>query len=283
MCSWNTAMRRPWSLVSVGQDPQYQRRFHLEPSPASSLTPWGLRPPEEYQPLHGTGGRKDTRVYMSHVKPLTLIDLLQPSIASHLQTILLPRPFNVHFWSFTTCKTGQWESLGTRLAISVTATCKVFTHQEHFQYLSSRHATAGHSQDYFYLFFYQQCTLQWPLIPTQPSHLIVEQYCAAWLDEILVHKGEDVHVVLWPHRGGDNGMVVINDLLQRADCHRSASQVIYLWSLLLDNNKGCSRLTNNYWGIPLRFRNTIAIAIGYDGNYYVQLQHSCQQPYQRFY
>ena len=43
------------------------------------------------------------------------------------------------------------------------------------------------------------------------THFVVKQYSAAWLGEVLVYKGEDVDIVLRPHWGGDDGMVVIND------------------------------------------------------------------------
>lgn len=68
MWPWNSAVCTPWSPVSADQDLQCQHKFHREPSPASSPTPWDPCPPEEYQPLHGTGGRKDTLVhnYMSY-------------------------------------------------------------------------------------------------------------------------------------------------------------------------------------------------------------------------
>ena len=99
MWPWNSAVCTPWSPVSADQDPQCQHKFHREPSPASSPTPWDPRPPEEYQPLHGTGGRKDTLVhnYMSYLATTSKV----PNRASLLQTILPPRPFS---------KTGQWNA-----------------------------------------------------------------------------------------------------------------------------------------------------------------------------
>ena len=60
------------------------------------------------------------------------------------------------------------------------------------------------------------------------THFVVKQYSAAWLGEVLVYKGEDVDIVLRPHWGGDDGMVVINDFFQGTHSHWGATQVINL-------------------------------------------------------
>lgn len=62
---------------------------------------------------------------------------------------------------------------------------------------------------------------------------MVEQDRAARLKLVLVHKGEDGHVVLGAHRGRHNSMVIVNDLLERAHTHGTTSQVIHLTTLFL--------------------------------------------------
>merc|ERR1719427_34716 len=64
-------------------------------------------------------------------------------------------------------------------------------------------------------------------------HLVIEENAAAWLQLVLVHEAEDGHVVLAAHAGGDDGVVVVNDLLQVANTHGCSSQVIHLATLLL--------------------------------------------------
>ncbi|GMS79169.1 hypothetical protein PENTCL1PPCAC_1344, partial [Pristionchus entomophagus] len=63
--------------------------------------------------------------------------------------------------------------------------------------------------------------------------LVVEQHRAAWLQLLLVDEGEDVDVVLAAHVRAHDGVVVVDDLLQRADSHRRAAQLVYLGALLL--------------------------------------------------
>merc|ERR1719427_167138 len=64
-------------------------------------------------------------------------------------------------------------------------------------------------------------------------HLVIEENAAAWLQLVLVHEAEDGHVELAAHAGGDNGVGVVNDLLQVANTHGCSSQVIHLATLLL--------------------------------------------------
>merc|ERR1719435_892231 len=64
-------------------------------------------------------------------------------------------------------------------------------------------------------------------------HLVVKENAAARLQLVLVHEAEDGHVVLATHAGGDDGVVVIYDLLQIANTHGCSSQVIHLATLLL--------------------------------------------------
>lgn len=59
-------------------------------------------------------------------------------------------------------------------------------------------------------------------------HLVVEQDRAAWFQQVLIHKGQDADVVLRSHRGGNNGVVVIDNFLQSADRHGGPTQVVNL-------------------------------------------------------
>jgi hypothetical protein len=61
----------------------------------------------------------------------------------------------------------------------------------------------------------------------------MKKHRAARLKEILIHKGHDGHIIFAAHGRGDDGVVVIDDLLQIAHSHRSASQVINLLSFRL--------------------------------------------------
>ena len=65
------------------------------------------------------------------------------------------------------------------------------------------------------------------------THFVIEQYGTSWLNEVLINKGQHVDIVLGAHGGGDDSMIVIYDLLQSTDGHRSTSQIIYLRPLLL--------------------------------------------------
>lgn len=56
---------------------------------------------------------------------------------------------------------------------------------------------------------------------------------AARLEKVLVDEAHDVHVVLRPHRGRYDGVVVIDHLLQGAHRQRRAAQIVHLLPLLL--------------------------------------------------
>merc|ERR1719427_2170702 len=64
-------------------------------------------------------------------------------------------------------------------------------------------------------------------------HLVIEENAAAWLQLVLVYEAEYGHVVLATHAGGDDGVVVINDLLQVANTHGCSSQDVHLATFLL--------------------------------------------------
>ena len=68
--------------------------------------------------------------------------------------------------------------------------------------------------------------------PSVP-HLVVEEDGAARLQSVLVHKREDADVVLAAHRRRHDRVVVIDDLLERADRHRCAAKVVHFRPLLL--------------------------------------------------
>ena len=63
--------------------------------------------------------------------------------------------------------------------------------------------------------------------------LVVEEDGAAGLELVLVDEGEDGDVVLAAHRGGDDGVRVVDDLLEGADRHGRAAQLVHLGALLL--------------------------------------------------
>ena len=65
------------------------------------------------------------------------------------------------------------------------------------------------------------------------ANLVVEKNATAGLQLILVDKAEDADVVLTADTGADDGVIVINDLLQVANTHGSSSQVVNLAALLL--------------------------------------------------
>ena len=46
---------------------------------------------------------------------------------------------------------------------------------------------------------------------------------------VLVDEGEDGYVVFAPHRSGDDGVRVVDDLLQGADRHGRATQLVHLY------------------------------------------------------
>ena len=58
--------------------------------------------------------------------------------------------------------------------------------------------------------------------------LVVEENGAAWLELVLVDEGEDGDVVLAALRGGDDGVRVVDDLLEGAGRHGRAAQLVLL-------------------------------------------------------
>lgn len=62
----------------------------------------------------------------------------------------------------------------------------------------------------------------------QPTHLVVEQHGAPGLEQVLIDEGQHADVVLGPDGGGDDGVVVVDHLLQRADRQGAAAQVLHL-------------------------------------------------------
>ena len=56
---------------------------------------------------------------------------------------------------------------------------------------------------------------------------------AARLELILIDKRQDPDVILGPHRGGNDGVILVNQLLQIADAHGGASQIVDLGAILL--------------------------------------------------
>lgn len=46
---------------------------------------------------------------------------------------------------------------------------------------------------------------------------------ASWLELVLVDEGEDADVVLGADGGGDDGVALIDDLLERSDAHGRAA------------------------------------------------------------
>jgi hypothetical protein len=58
--------------------------------------------------------------------------------------------------------------------------------------------------------------------------LVVQENAASGLKEILVDKGHDGHIVFPSTRGGNDGVVVVDDLFQRTDHHGRASKLVNL-------------------------------------------------------
>ena len=56
---------------------------------------------------------------------------------------------------------------------------------------------------------------------------------AAGLELVLVDEGEDADVVLGADGGGDDGMALVDDLLEGSDAHGGAAEVVDLGSVLL--------------------------------------------------
>jgi hypothetical protein len=61
----------------------------------------------------------------------------------------------------------------------------------------------------------------------------VHQYGASRLELVLVNEGHYPDVVLGPDGRGDDGVALVDDLLERADAHGGASEVVDLGSILL--------------------------------------------------
>ena len=62
---------------------------------------------------------------------------------------------------------------------------------------------------------------------------MVEEDRTARLELVLVHEGQDGDVVLGADTGRDDRVVVVNDLLEVADGHGCAAEVVDLAALLL--------------------------------------------------
>lgn len=56
--------------------------------------------------------------------------------------------------------------------------------------------------------------------------LVVEEDGAPWLEEILVDERHDRDVVLWSVGGRDDGVVVVDDLLEGTDGHGRTSKLV---------------------------------------------------------
>mmetsp|Transcript_25403 Transcript_25403/g.61188 ORF Transcript_25403/g.61188 Transcript_25403/m.61188 type:complete len:296 (-) Transcript_25403:1868-2755(-) len=69
--------------------------------------------------------------------------------------------------------------------------------------------------------------------PNDGQHLVVSQHGAPGLQEVPVHETQDVDIVLWANRGGHNGVVVINHLLQSPYPHGRPAEIVHLCALLL--------------------------------------------------
>mmetsp|Transcript_15606 Transcript_15606/g.41971 ORF Transcript_15606/g.41971 Transcript_15606/m.41971 type:complete len:472 (-) Transcript_15606:253-1668(-) len=62
---------------------------------------------------------------------------------------------------------------------------------------------------------------------------VVEENGGSRLELVLVHKRGDADVVLRPHRGRHNRVIVVDDFLQAADAHRGAPDLVDLRAVLL--------------------------------------------------
>ena len=70
------------------------------------------------------------------------------------------------------------------------------------------------------------------------TDLMIEQHRAARLQLVLVDEAEDADVVLAADRGADDGVVVVDDLLQVSHRHRRAAEIVHLVPLLLRGGTG---------------------------------------------
>lgn len=64
-------------------------------------------------------------------------------------------------------------------------------------------------------------------------NLIVHEDGATRLELVLIDEGEDPDVVLGAHGGGDDGVVLVDELLEASDAHGRAAEVVDLGSILL--------------------------------------------------
>eukprot|EP00126_Sphaerothecum_destruens_P015542 Sdes_comp9561_c0_seq1m1037 len=65
------------------------------------------------------------------------------------------------------------------------------------------------------------------------KRLVVQQYLAARLQLVLVHKGKDGHIVFRPNRARHHRVIVINNLLQSAHAHGRPANFIHFEALFL--------------------------------------------------
>ena len=63
------------------------------------------------------------------------------------------------------------------------------------------------------------------------GNLMIQEHRTSWLQLVLVHETEDGDVVLAAHAGGDDRVVVVDDLLQVTHGHRGATEVVNLTSM----------------------------------------------------
>jgi len=74
------------------------------------------------------------------------------------------------------------------------------------------------------------------------ANLVIEKNWTSGLKLILVDKWQNADVVFTADRCRHDGVIVVNDLFQRADWHRCPTKVVHFWSLLLNNMTHVSRL-----------------------------------------
>jgi hypothetical protein len=65
------------------------------------------------------------------------------------------------------------------------------------------------------------------------TNLVVHEDGAPRLELVLVNEGEDADIVLGSDGGGDDGVALVDDLLEGSDAHGGASEVVDLGSVLL--------------------------------------------------
>ncbi len=67
----------------------------------------------------------------------------------------------------------------------------------------------------------------------QETNLVVHQNGAFRLKLVLIDEGEDANVALEPDGGGDDGMVLVDELLEVPDAHGRSAEIVDLGSILL--------------------------------------------------